>query len=82
MTKVDLISVDEFAKLTAEDHAVAIYTHSQRITQLQRSLEQPGSEDAREIVLDEVRRCQQIRKVHVVAMADHLELVCQSAAAA
>ncbi|WP_375435062.1 hypothetical protein [uncultured Hymenobacter sp.] len=82
MTKVDLISVDEFQKLTPEDHSVAINTHSQRLTQLRNRLDLPGTEDAREVMLDEVRRSLQLRKVHVQALAEQLEIVPQRAAAA
>ena len=81
MTKVDLISIDEFGRLTPEDHSVAIHTHSQRIILLHSRLNQPGTEDAQELMLDEVRRSQQLRKVHVLALAEQLDLIPRSAAA-
>jgi hypothetical protein len=81
MAHADRITIDEFEKLGPAEHSVAIHTYSQRITQLQKRLQQPGTEDAREIISDELGRCLSLRKVHVLALAELLDVVPTRAAA-
>ena len=75
MQSVSQVTIDEFTQLAPADHSVAIHTYSQAITQLEYRLQLPGREDARELLLDELRRCQQLRKVHVAALAEQLEIL-------
>lgn len=81
MAHADRITIDEFEKLRPAEHSVAVHTYSQRITQLEKRLTLPGSEDAREIVLDEITRCLTLRKVHVLALAEQLDVLPLRAAA-
>lgn len=82
MKHADHITIDDFIRLTPADHAVAIHTYSQRLTQLENRLDAlPSQEEARELLLDEVRRGQQLRKVHVQALAEQLAILPQKAAA-
>ena len=81
MQPVSQVTIDDFVRLTPADHAVGIHLYSQTITQLEARLTLPGREDAREVMLDELRRCQQLRKLHVQALAEQLEVVSQREAA-
>lgn len=82
MAHADRVTVDEFEKLGPAEHSVAIHTYTQRITLLEKRLAQPGGgDDAREILLDEVGRCLTLRKVHVLALAEQLEIIPLRAAA-
>ena len=69
---IDTITPDDFMKLDAGDHAVAIYLYSQRITLLETKVKREQDADSRELMLDEVRRCQNLRKVHVHALHELL----------
>ena len=70
---IDTLTPDEFMKLDPADHAVAISVYSQRIMLLEKKAKRPESADALEIMLDECRRCQNLRKLHVLAI--HAQLV-------
>ncbi|WP_400194081.1 hypothetical protein [Hymenobacter sp. B81] len=70
------VTIDNFAQLTAEDHAVAIYSHSRRITVLRLRLNTPRPTmsigPAEDVVADqeEVRSLLQLRKIHTAALAE------------
>lgn len=81
MQSVSQITIDNFAQLSPDDHSVAIFNHYQSIQHLQRKLQDPVNEPARELLSDELRRCQQLRKLHAQALSELLEVVPTAAAA-
>ncbi|WP_126546835.1 hypothetical protein [Hymenobacter amundsenii] len=59
-------------RLEPADHALAIQTYSQRLTQLERKLRLFPDSETTEILLDEARRSQNLRKIHVHALHEQL----------
>lgn len=75
MASIDTLTIDEFDMLEPADHAVAIGLYSQRITQLESRLKRFNSDlETEEIMRDELRRCQNFRKLHVCKLHEQLWL--------
>lgn len=69
---IDTLTPEQFMRLDPADHATAIQVYSQRITLTEKKLRLLPGPEATELLLDETRRCQNLRKIHVHAMHEQL----------